>query len=948
MAKTNAYNSLSVVTGPKHPPLLKKTVLDVLKDRVEDAADRPALIIPWQQHRSSFRELQTRSGLVAKALLDLRSKRGQHIGIMADCRTVFIARFIGNRDMREHLAALQGLMDRPKSILTTAVAIGEADPHASGTDGVQTYAQFLLGAKSIFATDSLLRSLERKVSADDVLNLQLTSGTTGQPKAAMLSHLSLINNGYLVGNNLQLKADDIVCCPPPLFHCFGLVMGFLATLTHGCAIVFPSDVFDGNSTLEALLAEGCTILYGVPTMFMAVLDAQERRHCSVQTLRASLAAGTMVPETLMQKVQKLLQCPKTLIAYGMTETSPVTFMTSLEDPEEKRKRSLGRVMPHTLAKVVDHEGRILPRGERGELCTGGYALQKGYYQNEAKTKEAMSTDENGIRWMHTGDQCYIDDDGYGFITGRVKDIIIRGGENIYPGEIEDRLMQHEKVAEASVVAIKDEKYGEAVGAFLRARDGTDQRPSHEDIRGWVMSKLGRHKAPHHCFWLGDDGLPSDFPKTGSGKHKKYILSDVGSRMIFEVGPRDGLQNIAKSVPTDVKIELIRRLGRTGLRSIEITSVVSPKAVPQLSDCRSILSNGLLKELQGLRTPVLIPNLKRLETALELGVKEIAVFISATDEFSKANLQCSAEEGLRQAQEVVERARGRGLQVRGYVSCIFTDPFSGPTSPADVLHYTKALLDAGCYQLLRYLKSNGIPVSALAGHFHDTYGQAVANVWTAYLEGVRVFDSSVGGLGGCPFAPGARGNAATEDLVYMFHGAKIETGIDFEELAKTGSWICSKIGVPNSSRAGAAALAKATAPRSRVDPKTRVDWILQNAQGSELLVYRAKSDMKLVLNRPRKGNCLNKSLVELLVDQFRTIREDSSVSRVILTSTGNVFCAGMDLAEAAAAIHDESLRDQLYSRLSELLNLIDTAPQVTIAGMTGPAYGGGCGLALALI
>lgn len=289
--------------------------------------------------------------------------------------------------------------------------------------------------------------------------------------------------------------------------------------------------------------------------------------------------------------------------------------------------------------------------------------------------------------------------------------------------------------------------------------------------------------------------------------------------IVEVGPRDGLQNIKEPIPTTTKVELIRRLEQTGLRTIELTSVVSPRAIPQLSDCQDVLSGQSVERLQAdpdRRFPVLVPNLKGLDIAIRYGVREVAVFVSATEGFSRANINCSVQEGIQRARCVAEKAAQYGIAVRGYVSCIFADPYDGPTEPAAVLHCARALLGMGCYEvslgdtlgvgtpskvhsLVTYLLENNIPIDQLAGHFHDTYGQGASNVWQAYQCGMRVFDSSVSGLGGCPFAPGAKGNVATEDLVYMFDNAGVETGVDLSGLVKTGTWISEMLSRKDASR-----------------------------------------------------------------------------------------------------------------------------------------------------
>ncbi|KAK1059083.1 hypothetical protein LTR74_012875 [Friedmanniomyces endolithicus] len=305
-------------------------------------------------------------------------------------------------------------------------------------------------------------------------------------------------------------------------------MGFLNSLFHGCTLVLPNDDFDPEKTVSALIDEKCTAVLSVPTMFLAQLNILESRKAKLNTVRTGLAAGSTVPEAIMKRIRSEMGCDGMLIAYGMTETSPVTFMTALDDPDHLRTTSLGRILPHSAAKIIDEMGNIVPRGTRGELCTSGYALQKGYWQNQDKTDEVMRRDAEGVLWMHTGDECYIDDADYCFITGRLKDLIIRGGENIHPREIEDRLLEHEAIAEVSIVAIKDERYGETVGAFLRSKSGGGQRPSDGELKGWVQKILGRHKAPAHVFWIGDEGVGSDFPKTASGKLQKHIMSALGT------------------------------------------------------------------------------------------------------------------------------------------------------------------------------------------------------------------------------------------------------------------------------------------------------------------------------------------------------------------------------------------------------------------------------------
>ncbi|GIJ91670.1 hypothetical protein Asppvi_010642 [Aspergillus pseudoviridinutans] len=366
--------------------------------------------------------------------------------------------------------------------------------------------------------------------------------------------------------------------------------------------------------------------------------------------------------------------------------------------------------------------------------------------------------------------------------------------------------------------------------------------------------------------------------------------------IVEVGPRDGLQNIKEPVPTSVKLELIQRLRATGLRTIELTSVVSPKAIPQLADCRDVLGSESVRQMQrqtGLRLPVLVPNIKGLDIAIEHGVKEVAVFVSATEGFSKANINCTVQQGIERAKAVAEKAIEYGITVRGYVSCIFSDPFDGPTEPSAVLHCVQELLDMGCYEvslgdtlgvgspdkvrsLLYYLADHNIPLDKMAGHFHDTYGQAVANVWEAYNCGVRVFDSSVGGLGGCPYAPGAKGNVATEDLVYMFETAGIDTGVDLLKLVETGVWISQRLSKTNASRAGTALAVKHGLVPSRRSSSSRttrktISWTLTKDPNG-LLAYCSSVN---IIDRSERGSAHTSSSGSLKTSQPTPPSADSS-------------------------------------------------------------------------
>lgn len=442
--------------------------------------------------------------------------------------------------------------------------------------------------------------------------------------------------------------------------------------------------------------------------------------------------------------------------------------------------------------------------------------------------------------------------------------------------------------------------------------------------------------------------------------------------IVEVGPRDGLQNVQASIPTSTKLELISRLRETGLKTIELTSIVSPKAVPQLADCREVLSDGnvqsVLRRNEDLRLPVLIPNLKGLQIAREKNVREIAVFVSASEGFSKANIKASVDEGLATARKVAESALNAGLAVRGYLSCIFEDPFDGPTPPSAVLKAVRELLDMGCYEislgdtlgigtasdvknLLRHLTSSGIPISQLAGHFHDTYGQAVSNAWQAYLCGIRVFDGSVGGLGGCPFAPGAKGNASTEDLVYLFDRAGISTGVDLLKLVEVGTWISSELAKANDSRSGAALAVKhkivpVAKQKDKRERTERLTWTLESDKDG-LKLLRSGVNLQVVLNRPKNGNALTEAMISNLTELFNKAATDDSINRIIISAAGKFFCTGMDLSKGGSPVaQSKAASDAQYRRLTDLFEAIDNAPQVTIACISGTMFGGGVGLAFA--
>ncbi|KAI1211894.1 acetyl-CoA synthetase-like protein [Annulohypoxylon truncatum] len=413
------------------------------------------------------------------------------------------------------------------------------------------------------------------LSPDEIINIQFTSGTTSNPKAAMLSHANILNNGRLVADRMGLVPEDRIVCPPPLFHCFGCVLGLQATATTGAAILFPSPAFDPTATLLMVAEHAATGLHGVPTMFAAELEllqspefVERLREAAAKRsgtedalftgLRKGIAAGSSVPEPLMRQLNAKLGLEDLVICYGMTETSPVSCMTSPADPPAKRAGSVGRVMPHTAVKIVDRNdsARVLPRGECGELAVSGYLLMKQYFEDQARTDEVLIKEEEtregdeeeaeGRMWMLTGDEARMDEEGYVEITGRIKDLIIRGGENIHPLEIEEAIMRHELVREASVVGVPDEKYGEVVAAFVAVhkdvRTRTDRREPvygpeevveesqkkalwKDKVKNWVEKHLSGHLVPKYVFFI------DEFPKTASGKIQKFKLRELAKDLI---------------------------------------------------------------------------------------------------------------------------------------------------------------------------------------------------------------------------------------------------------------------------------------------------------------------------------------------------------------------------------------------------------------------------------
>ncbi|KAK6370502.1 putative NRPS-like protein biosynthetic cluster [Lithohypha guttulata] len=539
-----AYDDLrlSITHGPADKPLLDFKLADFLDFQCHEFGLQECLVIPWTGARWTYDFLKQESVMLAKAMAAHGIRPGDRVGIMAgnceqyvavffacmrvgailvilnntytmsedtyaleftECRMFFTTPTIGRHDNHRLLSAL-AQKGRTEDVVILRGFSGDFVPYIS------------LIEKGASMDDLLLNDLNTRFSNHDVCNLQFTSGTTGHPKAAMLTHHSILNNSRFIGDRLNLTDEDVLCCPPPLFHCFGLVLGLLATITHG-----------------------------------------------------GIIAGAPVPRHLMELLVHEFGMIEFTSSYGLTEASPTCFNAYHTDGIRKKLTTVGSPMPYLHAKIVDRFGRVVLIETRGELCIAGYQLQKGYWNNQSKTDEVMIRDENGVLWLHTGDEAVMHEDGSVTITGRFKDIIIRGGENIYPLEIEERLVQHPDIERAIVVGVNHNRYGEVVACFLlrspmsiqidsttpasavseaiergepeaatqsilKASSLSSPRQNSlddEQVRDWVRQTLGRHKAPAYVFWLGEGNVPADVPLTGSGKVKKYEMKKLAEKVI---------------------------------------------------------------------------------------------------------------------------------------------------------------------------------------------------------------------------------------------------------------------------------------------------------------------------------------------------------------------------------------------------------------------------------
>ena len=551
------HPGLSHVVGQKTVDLLEHTIGEALSLAARNWPDVMALVSPAEGVSWTWCELDLLATNVAANLLSGGSQPGDRIGIwalnradwvlmqLAAARTGLILVTINPAYRPQELSHVLRLADIALLIVSTpfktsdyAEMVAEAVPELRSATGGQVAAIAFPSLRRVYGIagagsarlgdlDALrappsaralrrLGEVSRSLSANDAINIQFTSGTTGAPKGATLSHRNILNNGANLGRTLSLSPADRLCLPVPLYHCFGMVMGVLACLTSGCTIVLPGEGFDPSVVIATILREGCTVLYGVPTMFMACVREVSASNTRIDSLRAGVMAGALCPMELMQASRTELGIRDLIIAYGMTETSPVSFQTCSSDPLEMQISTVGRIQPHIEGKIVGADGMTLPAGSPGELCTYGYSVMLGYWNQPAQTAAAIDADG----WMHTGDIAVIDAEGYCRIVGRIKDMIIRGGENIYPAEIEAYLRQHPAIREVEVVGVPDPAWGEIVCACVVAENGWELTA--DDVRDFCRGRIAHYKVPERVVFV------ESFPMTVTGKIQKNVLREIVS------------------------------------------------------------------------------------------------------------------------------------------------------------------------------------------------------------------------------------------------------------------------------------------------------------------------------------------------------------------------------------------------------------------------------------
>ncbi len=550
--------AISYTCGTSTEPLLGLTIGDAFDLTVQKYPDHQAIISRHQNVRLTYTQLQEAVDQCARAFMAIGIKKGDRVGIwspncvewlITQVATSKVGIILVNVNPSYRLHELEYALNQSgcKAIviadkfktsdysqmmydLASELKSGDGFPMKSAKlpnmewvislakekqEGMLMWEDFQQRGDSVSA--DALREIQATLSFDEPINIQYTSGTTGYPKGATLSHHNILNNGYLVAQMQKFTDRDRLVIPVPLYHCFGMVMGNLGCITHGATMIYPGDSFDPISVLEAVQEEKATALYGVPTMFFAELNHPDFSTYDLSSLRTGVMAGSLCPAELMKRVNNEMNMQEVEIAYGMTETSPVSTQTRHDAPFHKRTTTVGTIMPHTEIKIIDPEsGRVVPIGEKGELCTRGYCVMLGYWNDPDKTAEAI----DAARWMHTGDLATMDEDGYISIVGRIKDMIIRGGENVYPKEIEEFLSKHPSIATAQVIGLPDEKYGEEICAWVQVVDG--QSLSEEDIKAYCQGKIAHYKVPRYIRFV------TEFPMTVTGKIRKVEMRRVSS------------------------------------------------------------------------------------------------------------------------------------------------------------------------------------------------------------------------------------------------------------------------------------------------------------------------------------------------------------------------------------------------------------------------------------
>ncbi len=551
----------SYVHGASAVKLLGETIGENFCRIAALHASRPALVVREQGIRWTYEELAAAVDRLAAGLLALGLAPGERVGIWSlNCAEWVLAQFAtaraglilvninpayrvteleyalakvgcaavltaGRFKTSDHVGMLNELLpelatSRPGALAARRLPALRAVIQIEGETAPGCLAFADVAAAGGAAERARLADIARRLQFDAAANIQFTSGTTGSPKGATLTHHNILNNGFFVGRAMRLSAANSLCIPVPLYHCFGMVLGVFAAVTHGAAMVFPGRGFDALATLGAVAEERCTALHGVPTMFIAEMEHPDFASFDLSSLRTGIMAGSPCPIAVMRRVAETMHLSEITIAYGMTETSPVSFQTAIDDPLEKRVASVGRVHPHVEVKIVDAEGRIVPRGTPGELCTRGYSVMLGYWDDPARTAEAI----DAARWMHTGDLATIDAEGYCKIVGRIKDMVIRGGENVYPREVEEFLYRHPKIEDVQAFGVPDPRLGEELCVWVRLRAGESMTA--EELSDFCRGRIAHYKIPRYVRFV------DSFPMTVTGKVQKFVMRE---RMQAELG-----------------------------------------------------------------------------------------------------------------------------------------------------------------------------------------------------------------------------------------------------------------------------------------------------------------------------------------------------------------------------------------------------------------------------